>query len=119
MIVTKALIPVIASVLVTVALTGFRLTTPGPGPNIARINGQAYVVLHAPSATPPSPQGSRLTVTTEAPVGQTTVVVNGITYRVQGTPPIRPHGARVTILAPSTLGVHTAMVDGLTYAVRP
>ena len=112
----KLLVAIFSSALLMTALAGFRIITPGPATNTVVVNGHAYSVLHGPT---PRPQGSRLTITTGAPVGSTTVTLHGVTYHVQGTVPPRPQGSRLSLIAPSTIGTHTVMVDGITYAVRP
>ena len=112
----KLFAAIATSLLFTVTLAGFRIVTPGPATNTVVVNGHAYSVLHGPT---PRPQGSRLTITTGAPVGSTTVTLHGVTYHVQGTVPPRPQGSRLSLVAPSTIGTHTVVVDGITYAVRP
>ncbi len=115
----KLLVAIFTSVFLTAALAGFRVITPGPGSSTVVINGHAYSVLHGPIPSTPPARGSRFTLTTEAPVGSTTVTLNGVTYHVQGTTPPRPQGSRFSFVAPSTIGLHTVVMDGITYAVRP
>jgi len=114
----KLLVAIFTSVFLTAALAGFRVITPGPGSSTVVINGHAYAVLHGPIPSTPA-RGSRFTLTTGAPVGSTTVTLDGVTYRVQGTMPSRPQGSRFSFVAPSTTGTHTVVVDGISYAVRP
>lgn len=114
----KLLVTIFTSVLLTAALGGFRLVTPGPGPSTVVINGHAYSVLHGPIPST-SAQGSRFTLTTGAPVGSTTVTLDGVTYHVQGTMAPCPRGSRFSVVAPSTIGTQTVVVNGITYTVRP
>ncbi len=103
-----------------VFVTGFRITNPGgAGTSHATLGGTSYSVNGTGSTT--SVQGSRLTLTTSAPVGMTHAVLHGVSYGVQGSPlPASPRvrGSRLTLIVP---GSHRskAVVDGITYAVRP